>query len=74
MPVDRVGPEDVVAWFDAMVRDKPGAANRIFEILRSMMFRAEEFGFREPYIKPCLGTRKNPRSDIARFLDADELS
>ena len=74
MPVDRVGPEDVAAWFDAVSREKPGAANRAFEILRSMMFRAEEYGFREPGTNPCLGIRKNPRRDIARFLDTDELA
>ena len=32
MPLDRIGPEDVAAWFDAASRDKPGAANRAFEI------------------------------------------
>ena len=74
MPVDHVGPEDVAAWFDAVSKDRPGAANRAFEILRSMMFRAEEFGFREPGTNPCLGIRKNPRRDIARFLDHDELA
>jgi integrase len=74
MPVDRVRPEDVAAWFDAASRDKPGAANRAFEILRSMMFRAEEYGFREPGTNPCLGIRKNPRRAIARFLDTGELA
>ena len=74
MPVERVGPEDVAAWFDAVSREKPGAANRALEILRSMMFRAEEYGFREPGTNPCLGIRKNPRRDIARFLDTDELA
>ena len=74
MRVDRVGPEDVAAWFDAVSRDKPGAANRAFEILRSMMFRAEEYGFREPGTNPCLGIKKNPRRDVARFLDTDELA
>ena len=74
MRVDRVGPEDVAAWFDAVSREKPGAANRAFEILRSMMFRAEDYGFREPGTNPCLGIRKNPRRDIARFLDTDELA
>ena len=44
MPLDRIGPEDVAAWFDAASRDRPGAANRAFEILRAMMFRAEEWG------------------------------
>ncbi len=74
MPVHRVGPEDVAAWFDAASREKPGAANRAFEILRSMMFRAEEYGLREPGTNPCLGIRKNPRRNIARFLDTDELA
>ena len=35
MAVNRVGPEDVAAWFDAVSRDRPGAANRAFEIFRS---------------------------------------
>ena len=73
MPVERVGPEDVAAWFDAASRERPGAANRAFEILRSMMFRAEEWGWRERGTNPCLGIRKNPRNNVARFLDAGEL-
>ena len=74
VPVNRLGPEDVSEWFDAASRDKPGAANRAFEILRSMMFRAEEWGFRERGTNPCLGIRKNPRRNVARFLDRDELA
>ena len=74
MRVDRVGPEDVAAWFDAASKDRPGAANRAFEILRSMMFRAEECGFRERGANPCVGIKKNPRRNIARFLDTDELA
>ena len=74
MPLDRIGPEDVAAWFDAASRDRPGAANRAFEILRSMMFRAEEWGLRERGANPCLGIAKNPRNNIARFLDAGELA
>ena len=74
MPLDRIGPEDVAAWFDAASRDKPGAANRAFEILRAMMFRAEEWGLRERNTNPCLGIAKNPRNNVARFLDADELA
>ena len=72
-PLDRIGPEDVAAWFDAASGGKPGAANRAFEILRAMMFRAEEWGWCERYSNPCLGIRKNPRNHIARFLDTDEL-
>ena len=74
MPLDRIGPEDVAAWFDAASKDKPGAANRAFEILRATMFRAEERGLRECGSNPCLGIAKNPRNHFARFLDADELA
>ena len=74
MPLDRIGPEDVAAWFDAASRDRPGATNRAFEILRAMMFRAEEWGLRERGGNPCLGIVKNPRKRIARFLDVDELA
>ena len=72
MPVDRIGSEDVVAWFDTSSKDRPGAANRAFEMLHAMMFRAEEWGLRERGSNPCLGIAKNPRIDVARFLDADE--
>ena len=39
-----------------------------------MMYRAEEWGLRERGTNPCLGIKKNPRNNIARFLDADELA
>ena len=54
-------------------RCQPGAANRAFEILRDMMFRAEEWSWRERDTNPCLGIRKNARNKVARFLDADAL-
>ncbi len=73
-PLDRIGPDDVAAWFDATSKDKPGAANRAFEILRAMMFRAEEWGMRERGTNPCTGIAKNPRKKVARFLDTDELA
>ena len=65
MPLDRIGPEDVAAWFDAASKDRLGAANRAFEILRSMMFRAEEWGLRERGSNPCLGIQKNPKNNAA---------
>ena len=73
-PVDRIAPEDVTAWFDAASKNRPGAANRAFEILRAMMFRAEEWGLRERGTNACVGIAKNPRNNVARFLDADELA
>ena len=39
-----------------------------------MMNRAEEWGLRERGSNPCLGIANNPRSNVARFLDADELA
>ena len=73
MRIDEIGPVEVAAWFDAASRDRPGAANRALEILRAMMFKAEEWGWRERDANPCLGIRKNPRRKVARFLDTDEL-
>ena len=58
---------------DAANPDTPGAANRVLEILRAMMFRTKEWGWRKLDTNPCLGIRKNPRRKIARFLDAEEL-
>ena len=73
-PLDRIRAQDVAAWFDAASKDKPGAANRAFEILRAMMFRAEEWGLRERGSNPCIGIAKNPKNNVARFLDADDLA
>ena len=73
MRIDEIGPVEVAAWFDEASRDRPGAANRALEILRAMMFKAEEWGWRERDTNPCLGIRRNPRRKVARFLDADEL-
>ena len=73
MRIDEIGPVEVAAWFDAASRDRPGAANRALEILRAMMFKAEELGWRDRDANSCLGIRKNPRRKVLRFLDADEL-
>ncbi len=74
MRLDRIDAHDVAAWFDAASNDRPGAANRALDILRSMMFRAEEWGLRERGSNPCLGIRMNAKKPIARFLDTDDLA
>ena len=74
MPLDRIGPKDVAAWFDAASSDKPGAANRALKILRAMLFRAEEWGLRKRDTNPCLGIAMNPRQQVARLGDAEELA
>ncbi len=40
MQLDRIGPEDVAAWLDAVSKARPGAANRDFEILRAIPTRS----------------------------------
>ena len=45
-----------------------------FEILRATMNRAEEWGLCERGSNPCLGTAKNPRNHVSRFLDRDDLA
>ena len=60
MSLDRICPENVDAWFNA--------ANRAFELLRSIMVRTEEWGLREHGANPYLGIAKNPK--IGRFLAA----
>ena len=74
MPLDCIGPEDMVAWFDAASRERLGAANHVFKILLAIMSRAEEWGLRKRDTNPCLGIFKNPKRKIARFLDTDELA
>lgn len=74
MAVHEIGAEDVAAWFDAFSREKPGGANRALEILRAMMYRAEEWGWRERGANPCLGIGRNPARRVARFLHAGELA
>ena len=44
MPIDATAPEDVAVWFDEASRDYHCAANRAFEIMRAILFRAEDWG------------------------------
>ncbi len=72
--LDRVEPEKVDTWFDAAGRDRPGAANRSFETLCAMMFRATEEALRERRSNPCPGIARNPAKKVARFIAADTLT
>jgi len=42
--LDRIDHARVSAWFDAASVDRPGAANRAFEILRAMLRTARQWG------------------------------
>ena len=72
--LDTIDHKCVSAWFDAASADKPGAANRAFEILRAMLRTARRWGeFAEDVPDACANVVKNPRRPIARHLSAGEL-
>ena len=62
------------AWFDAASADRPGAANRAFEILRAMLAAAGRWGELGEHVPDaCANIVKNPRRPVARFLGCEEL-
>ena len=74
MRLDAITHERVSAWFDAASADKPGAANRAFDILRAMLVAARQWGELGEHVPDaCANIVKNPRRPVARFLDRDEL-
>ena len=74
MRLDTIGHAHVSEWFDAASVDKPGAANRAFEILRAMLKTARQWGdIGEHVPDACANMVKNPRRPVARFLNREEL-
>ena len=74
MRLDAIDHARVSAWFDAASVDKPGAANRAFEVLRAMLAAARQWGELGEHVPDaCANIVKNPRKPVARFLDRDEL-
>ncbi len=74
MRLDAIDHARVSAWFDAASVDKPGAANRAFEILRAMLKTARQWGdIGEHVPDACANIVKNPRRHVARFLNRGEL-
>ena len=72
--LDAIDHARVSAWFDVASVDKPGAANRAFEILRAMLRSARQWGdLREQVPDACANIVKNPRRPVARYLDRAEL-
>ena len=72
--LDAIDHARVSAWFDAASVDKPGAANRAFEILRAMLKTARQWGELDGHVTDaCANITKNPRRSVARFLDHEEL-
>ncbi len=72
--LDAIGHRQVSAWFDAASVDKPGAANRAFEILRAMLASARQWGDLGEHVPDaCANIARNPRRSVARYLDHAEL-
>ena len=72
--LDRIDHARVSAWFDAASVDRPGAANRTFEILRTMLRTARQWGeLSEDAPDPCANIAMNPRRPVARYLTREEL-
>ena len=74
MRLDAITHERVSAWFDAASTDKPGAANRAFDILRAMLAAARQWGELGEHVSDaCANIVRNPRRPVARYLDHAEL-
>ena len=72
--LDAITHARVSAWFDAASADRPGAANRAFEILRAMLAAARQWGELGEHVPDaCANIAKNPRRPVARYLDHAEL-
>ncbi len=72
--LDAIDHARVSAWFDSASADKPGAANRAFEILRAMLRTARQWGdIGEHVPDACANIVKNPRKPVARYLNREEL-
>ena len=72
--LDAIDHKRVSAWFDAASVEKPGAANRAFEILRAMLKSARQWGdIGEHVPDACANIVRNPRRSVARHLDRSEL-
>ena len=74
MRLDAIDHARVSAWFDAASADRPGAANRAFEILRAMLAAVRQWGELGEHVPDaCANIVKNPRRPVARFLGREEL-
>jgi integrase len=73
--IDEIEQEHVARWFaETTERAGPGGANRAFEILRALMNKAEDWGYRAQSANPCAGVRTNRRRKIERQLSEEELA
>ncbi len=72
--LDAIDHARVSAWFDAASAEKPGAANRAYEILRAMLNTARQWGeLADSVPDACAHIAKNPPKPVARYLSREEL-
>ena len=72
--IDELNEGYVTSWFaDLNNRTGPGASNRTFEILKHMLNKAEEWGYRLENTNPCRSVRPNRKRQCERFLSNEEL-
>ena len=71
LPLDRIAPADVDAWFERCTVVAPGNANRALALLRRIMEFAVTGGLIAT--NPARRTRMNPRPRLTRFLSAEEI-
>ena len=75
LTLDTIDHARVSAWFDAASAEKPGAANRAFEILRAMLNAARQWGeLGESVPDACANIVKNKAKPVARYLNREELN
>lgn len=73
--IDELNEGHVTSWFaDLNNRTGPGASNRTFEILKHMLNKAEEWGYRLENTNPCRSVRPNRKRQCERFLTNEELA
>lgn len=71
LPLYRITPAGVDAWFDRYSITAPGNANKALELLRRIMNHAVVGG--HVALNPTRRTRKNSRPRLTRFLSAEEI-
>ena len=71
LPLDRIAPADVDAWFHRCSVKAPSNANKALALLRRIMNHAVSSGLVS--VNPAERTKMNPRPRLTRFLSAGEI-
>jgi len=75
LKLDTIDHARVSAWFDAASAERPGAANRAFDILRAMLKTARQWGELGEHVPDaCANIAVNPKKPVARYLGRDEIA